>query len=208
MNNKELANIIDHTLLKADATNEEIVKLCAEAKEYNFASVCVNPSMVKLASEELKDCDVDVCTVIGFPLGATTSEVKAFETKNTIENGATEVDMVINIGNEKFMGIELSDGTSYSLYGAGNADVTVKLWGYVILAMSTMFSISRAYKHLRMKSIRKVIGDIMIVPVYLILLAVVLALYQLIYVASNTLATNEKYIDMYKKKKLWYQLGE
>ena len=103
--------------------------------------------------------------------------------------------MVINIGNEKFMGIELSDGTSYSLYGAGNADVTVKLWGYVILAMSTMFSISRAYKHLRMKSIRKVIGDIMIVPVYLILLAVVLALYQLIYVASNTLATNEKYIE-------------
>lgn len=103
--------------------------------------------------------------------------------------------MVINIGNEKFMGIELSDGTSYSLYGAGNADVTVKLWGYVILAMLTMFSISRAYKHLRMKSIRKVIGDIMIVPVYLILLAVVLALYQLIYVASNTLATNEKYIE-------------
>lgn len=103
--------------------------------------------------------------------------------------------MVINIGNEKFMGIELSDGTSYSLYGAGNADTTVKLWGYVILAILTMFSISRAYKHLRMKSIRKVIGDIMIVPVYLILLAVVLALYQLIYVASNTLATNEKYIE-------------
>ena len=106
MNNKELANIIDHTLLKADATNEEIVKLCAEAKEYNFASVCVNPSMVKLASEELKDCDVDVCTVIGFPLGATTSEVKAFETKNTIENGATEVDMVINIGKLKDRDLE------------------------------------------------------------------------------------------------------
>ena len=98
MNNKELANIIDHTLLKADATQAEIIKLCAEAKEFNFASVCVNPSMVKLASEELKGCDVDVCTVIGFPLGATTSEVKAFEVKNTIENGATEVDMVINIG--------------------------------------------------------------------------------------------------------------
>ena len=96
MNNKELANIIDHTLLKADATQAEIIKLCAEAKEFNFASVCVNPSMVKLASEELKGCDVDVCTVIGFPLGATTSEVKAFEVKNTIENGATEVDMVIN----------------------------------------------------------------------------------------------------------------
>ena len=101
MNNKELANIIDHTLLKADATQAEIIKLCAEAKEFNFASVCVNPSMVKLASEELKGCDVDVCTVIGFPLGATTSEVKAFEVKNTIENGATEVDMVINIGKLK-----------------------------------------------------------------------------------------------------------
>lgn len=106
MNNKELANIIDHTLLKADATQAEIIKLCAEAKEFNFASVCVNPSMVKLASEELKGCDVDVCTVIGFPLGATTSEVKAFEVKNTIENGATEVDMVINIGKLKDRDLE------------------------------------------------------------------------------------------------------
>ena len=103
--------------------------------------------------------------------------------------------MVINIGNEKFMGIELSDGTSYSLYGAGNADATVKLWGYSLLAVLTMLSISKAYRHLRMKNIRKVIGDIMIVPVYLIILAVVLALYQLIYVGSNTLATNEKYIE-------------
>ena len=106
MNNKELANIIDHTLLKADATQAEIIKLCAEAKEFNFASVCVNQSMVKLASEELKGCDVDVCTVIGFPLGATTSEVKAFEVKNTIENGATEVDMVINIGKLKDRDLE------------------------------------------------------------------------------------------------------
>ena len=103
--------------------------------------------------------------------------------------------MVINIGNEKFMGIELSDGTSYSLYGAGNADATVKLWGYSLLAILTMFSIARAYKHLKIKSIRKVIGDIMIVPVYLIILAVILALYQLIYVGSNTLALNEKYIE-------------
>lgn len=106
MNNKELANIIDHTLLKADATQAEIIKLCAEAKEFNFASVCVNPSMVKLASEELKDSDVDVCTVIGFPLGATTLEVKAFEVKNAIENGATEVDMVINIGKLKDRDLE------------------------------------------------------------------------------------------------------
>ncbi|RTR30037.1 deoxyribose-phosphate aldolase [Robertmurraya yapensis] len=95
---QNLAKFIDHTLLKADATKEQILTLVKEAKEYNFASVCVNPTWVKLAAAELKDTSVDVCTVIGFPLGATTSEVKAFETKNAIENGATEVDMVINIG--------------------------------------------------------------------------------------------------------------
>jgi deoxyribose-phosphate aldolase len=96
---KDLAGMIDHTLLKANATEAEIVKLAEEAKEYKFASVCVNPTWVKTAAEILKDAeDVKVCTVIGFPLGATTSETKAFETKNAIENGATEVDMVINIG--------------------------------------------------------------------------------------------------------------
>nr|WP_210365014.1 deoxyribose-phosphate aldolase [Bacillus sp. REN3] len=91
--------MIDHTLLKAEATETQIVKLAEEAKEYKFASVCVNPTWVKTAAEVLKDTEeVKVCTVIGFPLGASTSEVKAFETKNAIENGATEVDMVINIG--------------------------------------------------------------------------------------------------------------
>jgi deoxyribose-phosphate aldolase len=96
---KDLAGMIDHTLLKANATEAEIVKLAEEAKEYKFASVCVNPTWVKTAAEILKDAEgVEVCTVIGFPLGATTSETKSFETKNAIENGATEVDMVINIG--------------------------------------------------------------------------------------------------------------
>jgi deoxyribose-phosphate aldolase len=93
-----VAKMIDHTLLKADAAKEQIEVLCSEAKEYSFASVCVNPAWVSYASELLKGSGVDVCTVIGFPLGASTSEVKAFETKNAIENGATEVDMVINIG--------------------------------------------------------------------------------------------------------------
>ncbi len=94
-----LARMIDHTLLKADAVRAEIVKLLEEAKQYKFASVCVNPTWVKTAAEFLKDTpEVKVCTVIGFPLGASTSEVKAFETKNAIENGAEEVDMVINIG--------------------------------------------------------------------------------------------------------------
>ncbi len=93
-----IAKMIDHTLLKPDATKAQIEILCAEAKEYNFASVCVNPTWVKLCAELLKGTDVKVCTVIGFPLGAATSETKAFETKNAIANGATEIDMVINIG--------------------------------------------------------------------------------------------------------------
>lgn len=94
----EIAKYIDHTLLKADATKEQIETLCNEAKEYGFCSVCVNPTWVAFAANLLKDSDVKVCTVIGFPLGATTSETKAFETVNAIHNGAKEVDMVINIG--------------------------------------------------------------------------------------------------------------
>lgn len=93
-----IAKMIDHTLLKADATKEQVLELCKEAKQYEFASVCLNPAWVKTASELLQGTSVKTCTVIGFPLGATTSEVKAFETKNAIENGAAEIDMVINIG--------------------------------------------------------------------------------------------------------------
>lgn len=93
-----IAKMIDHTLLKADATKEQIVTLCEEAKKYTFASVCVNPTWVKVASELLNGTEVKVCTVIGFPLGANTSATKAFETEDAIKNGATEVDMVINIG--------------------------------------------------------------------------------------------------------------
>ncbi|AIQ26090.1 deoxyribose-phosphate aldolase [Paenibacillus odorifer] len=94
-----LSRIIDHTLLKADARKEDIVKLAEEAKAYKFASVCVNPAWVATAHEVLKDTpEVKVCTVIGFPLGSSTTETKAFETTNAIANGAGEVDMVINIG--------------------------------------------------------------------------------------------------------------
>ncbi|MGM9944142.1 MAG: deoxyribose-phosphate aldolase [Lysinibacillus sp.] len=92
------AAMIDHTLLKADATRDQIEKLCAEAKKYVFASVCVNPTWVKYSAELLAGTEVKVCTVIGFPLGASTSAVKAFETKDAIANGASEIDMVINIG--------------------------------------------------------------------------------------------------------------
>ncbi|GAA0085567.1 deoxyribose-phosphate aldolase [Clostridium sp. CTA-7] len=101
MNKKDLARMIDHTILKADATEMEVEKLCNEALEYNFASVCINPAMVEKAATMLKGSDVKVCTVIGFPLGATTTEVKAFETEDVIKKGATEVDMVINIGKLK-----------------------------------------------------------------------------------------------------------
>ena len=94
----KLNKYIDHTLLKADATKEQITKLCNEAKEHNFASVCVNTCYVPLCKELLKDSDVKVCCVVGFPLGAMDSASKAFEAKTAVSNGAGEVDMVINIG--------------------------------------------------------------------------------------------------------------
>lgn len=92
------AKLIDHTVLKADTKKEQIVTLCKEAKENRFASVCVNPTWVETAATELKGTDVKVCTVIGFPLGANTPEVKAFEAADVIAKGATEIDMVVNIG--------------------------------------------------------------------------------------------------------------
>lgn len=97
----KLNKYIDHTLLKADATKEQITKLCNEAKEYDFASVCVNTSYVPLCKELLKDSDVNVCCVVGFPLGAMDTVSKAFEAKTAVTNGAKEVDMVINIGKLK-----------------------------------------------------------------------------------------------------------
>lgn len=92
---------IDHTLLKADATLDKITKLCEEAKEYDFASVCVNGYWVSACAKLLAGTNVKVCTVIGFPLGAMSSKAKAFETRDAIENGASEVDMVLNIGEMK-----------------------------------------------------------------------------------------------------------
>lgn len=92
------ASLIDHTLLKPEASEADIRKLCDEAAQFGFASVCVNPSWVKTAAEFLKGSDVPVCTVIGFPLGATLPDVKAYEARRAIFNGAREVDMVINIG--------------------------------------------------------------------------------------------------------------
>ncbi|MGN0023538.1 MAG: deoxyribose-phosphate aldolase [Elusimicrobiaceae bacterium] len=93
-----LAKYIDHTILKAVASKQDVTKLCAEAAEYGFASVCVNPFWVSFCADLLKGSGVKVCTVIGFPLGANTSRVKAFEAEQAIKEGADEVDMVINIG--------------------------------------------------------------------------------------------------------------
>ena len=98
MTKQQIASMIDHTLLKATATPDQIRELCATARELGTASVCVNPCHVALAAEELKGSPVKVCTVVGFPLGANTTAVKAFETKDAIANGADEVDMVLNLG--------------------------------------------------------------------------------------------------------------
>ena len=102
-----VSHMIDHTLLKPDATQDQVAQLCYEAKKHSFASVCVNPSYVKLCADLLKDTEVLVCTVIGFPLGATSTESKAFEAQKAVRDGATEVDMVINVGGLKSRDYEL-----------------------------------------------------------------------------------------------------
>lgn len=104
---RDMAKMIDHTNLKATATVDDIKKLCEEALEHQFASVCVNPIYVPLANKMLEESSVKVATVIGFPLGANTTETKTFETKNAIKNGAQEVDMVMNIGAFKSGAYEL-----------------------------------------------------------------------------------------------------
>ena len=93
----EYNKLIDNTLLKADATKEQIIDLCEESKKYDFKSVCINPDFISLAKKNLKGSDVLICTVIGFPLGSMTTKAKAFEAKDAIEEGADEIDMVINI---------------------------------------------------------------------------------------------------------------
>jgi len=95
---RDMAKMIDHTNLSPTAAVDEIKKLCEEAKEHEFASVCVNPIYVPLSAKLLEDSSVKVCTVVGFPLGANTTEVKSYETRNAIKNGAQEIDMVMNIG--------------------------------------------------------------------------------------------------------------
>ncbi|WHY78826.1 deoxyribose-phosphate aldolase [Neobacillus sp. WH10] len=126
--NQNVVRMIDHTLLKADATRNEIVKIVEEAKEYLFASVCVNPTWVRTAAEMLSDTkEVKVCTVIGFPLGASTPETKAFETINAIENGANEIDMVINIAALKDQQDELVEKDIRAVVEAAKGKALVKV---------------------------------------------------------------------------------
>jgi len=94
----EMAHLIDHTLLRPEATREQVVQLCDEARQYSFAAVCINPTWVRLCAERLCQSPVKVCTVVGFPLGATLNEVKAYEARRAIRLGAAEIDMVINVG--------------------------------------------------------------------------------------------------------------
>ena len=123
-----MAHMIDHTLLKPDATQDEVAQLAYEARKYKFASVCVNPSYVKLSAQLLKGSEVDVCTVVGFPLGATPTDVKVFEAQQAIREGATEIDMVINVGALKSKDYELVDTDIASVARAchaGNAILKV-----------------------------------------------------------------------------------
>ena len=127
---KQLAAHIDHTLLKPTASENDIVTLCKEAREYGFAAVCVNPCFVPLAVKELKDCQTLVCTVVGFPLGSTTTTAKAFETGEAVENGAREIDMVINTGalkeqREDTVLADIKEVVQAALYANSTAKVKV-----------------------------------------------------------------------------------
>jgi len=124
---ENISSMIDHTLLKPESTKEQVEKLCAEAKEYQFASVCVNPTWVKISAELLAGTPVKVCTVIGFPLGASTPETKAFETSDAINNGAGEIDMVLNVGALKSQDIELVKRDIEAVVNAAKGKAIVKV---------------------------------------------------------------------------------
>lgn len=124
---RNILEMIDHTILKPEATIDMITTLCEEAMEYNFAAVCVNPYYVKVCKEILKDSKVKVATVIGFPLGANTKEVKVFETIDAIKNGADEIDMVINIGALKHKEYEIVKEDIKSVVDAAKGKAIVKV---------------------------------------------------------------------------------
>ena len=131
---RDMAKMIDHTLLSPTANVEDIRDLCQEAYDYDFASVCVNPIFVPLAAKLLANSSVKVTTVVGFPLGATTTEVKAYETRNAIKNGAQEIDMVINLGAFKSGAYDLVEADIRAVVDAtGTAGITSDIIVKVIL---------------------------------------------------------------------------
>ncbi|MBM7557300.1 deoxyribose-phosphate aldolase [Halanaerobacter jeridensis] len=127
MEGSEVAVLIDHTILSPDITKKDVEIKCQEAKEYNFASVCVNPSYVEFVADQLKGSNVKTCTVIGFPLGESTSETKSFAAKNAVKNGADEVDMVINIGAVKSAAWDVVEADIKSVVKAVNRNTLVKV---------------------------------------------------------------------------------
>lgn len=137
----KLNKYIDHTLLKPEATTEQILKLCEEAKKYDFASVCVNPCHVSYCKEVLKNTSVKVCTVIGFPLGANTSYIKAMETKEAIANGADEVDMVINIGALKDKNYSFVKADIQSVFDAANGTLVKVIFENCLLSQEEIVKV-------------------------------------------------------------------
>lgn len=125
MNN--LSKIIDHTLLKPEATENDIKTLCLEAKKYDFYAICINPTYVRFAKEQLRDSNIKLATVIGFPLGSTTKEVKAYEAEKAIRDGANELDMVINIGALKNKDYELVKNDIEAVVNVSNGKALVKV---------------------------------------------------------------------------------
>lgn len=142
----KLNKFIDHTLLKPQATVNDIVKLCEEAKKYDFKSVCVNPTYVNHAKELLKGTDVLVCIVIGFPLGANSIATKVFETKDAIQNGADEIDMVINIGRVKINDFEYIEKEIRSVVEAANGKLVKVIIETCLLTEDEKISCCQAAK--------------------------------------------------------------
>ncbi len=142
----DYAKMIDHTALKADTTKAVVETLCKEAMEFSFASVCVNPTWVATCANLLKESTVKVCTVIGFPLGANTPEVKAFETKNAIENGADEIDMVINIGALKDGNLELVQKDIEAVVNAANGKCVKVIIETCLLTKEEIVTVSKISK--------------------------------------------------------------
>jgi deoxyribose-phosphate aldolase len=125
--NKDIAKYIDHTILKPNATREQVKKICDEAKEYGFASVCINPTHVAFVANELKDSEVKTCVVVGFTLGANTTCIKVVETESVIKDGAQEVDMVVNVGAIKDGNWELVESDIKGVVDAAKGKALVKV---------------------------------------------------------------------------------